>query len=190
MHNLTRKHELILFAGLLSFLFFTRGSHFASIISLPDASVAIFFIVGFYLRNPIFFIFAITQSMLIDYLVTSSLGTAESCFTSAYIFLLFAYTSVWISGRWLSKHWQPNLLGVMNFFKAALLGIIVGEIISSGSYNLINQTQPNGFDMVELLVQYLPHALKITLTYLLVAASIHSIFLSYFSKKSLDTQVK
>ena len=43
---------------------------------------------------------------------------------------------------------------MINFFIAGFLGTLVCEIISSGSFNLINQTQANGFDLIELLERY------------------------------------
>ncbi len=185
MNYLSKKQQFFLFLFFTLVILFTRGNHFPTITQLPDATWAIFFLIGFYFASPVFLIAAIVQFVLIDYFVVTKLGIGEYCYTAAYIFLPFAYSCLWIAGRWLSKHWESNLRGALKFFIAAFLGILTCEIISSGSFNLINQTQANGFDLIELLIKYLPSALKTTFGYLLIAGAIHSIIIGLTIKKNL-----
>lgn len=175
MKNLSKRQQIFLFAIFSLIMMFTRSNHFPTSAVLPDASWAIFFLIGLYFSNLIFLTLAIAQFVLIDYFVITKLGVSDYCYTSAYFFLPLAYSSLWVAGKWLSKHWEPNFRGMINFFMAGFLGTLVCEIISSGSFNLINQTQTNGFDLIELLVKYFPNALKITFGYLFIAIAIQAI---------------
>jgi hypothetical protein len=175
MKNLSKRQQIFLFVIFSLIMMFTRGNHFPTLAELPDASWAIFFLIGFYFSNLIFLTLAIAQFVLIDYFVVTKLGVGDYCYTSAYFFLPLAYSTLWVAGKWLSKHWEPNFRGMINFFIAGFLGILACEIISSGSFNLINQTQANGFDLIELLVKYFPNALKITFGYLFIVIAIQVI---------------
>ncbi len=67
MFNLSTK-QTVLMAVLFSLvLWLSRGQHVASLFSLPDATWAISFLVGF-LFGPLLFLAILAQAFLIDYL--------------------------------------------------------------------------------------------------------------------------
>jgi hypothetical protein len=84
-----------------------------------------------------------------------------------------------LAGRWLVKHASLNITSFKNFLLASVLGTIVCELISSGSYYFINV--PGQASMTEFagrIVKYLPYALEITLSYLLVTLVAHLVIIS------------
>ena len=78
----------------------TRINHFAAI---PDASWAVFFVAGFYLRGSWRWAFAllIAIAVLVDLLVITGQGLnfwQHYCVSPAYWFLLAAYGAMWAGG--------------------------------------------------------------------------------------------
>jgi hypothetical protein len=83
---------------LIAAMALTRFHHFGSALSLPDASLAVFFFAGFYPRRALFFML-FAEAILIDYLEITH-GTSSFCISPAYVFLLPAYGVMWGAGRW------------------------------------------------------------------------------------------
>jgi hypothetical protein len=78
----------------------TRLGHFAG---LPDASWAVFFIAGIYLRSAQAFLLLMMEAVGIDWLATQQLGISRYCISPAYVFLLPAYGSLWLGGEWFAR---------------------------------------------------------------------------------------
>ena len=181
--SLSKKQSWILAFALSAIMWVTRGHHTASIAHLPDASWAIFFAVGVYFSGFAMIALFLVQACLIDYLVVTQLGIGESCFTIAYPFLIPAYLSMWVAGKWLSNHCALNVGSLRNFLVAAFSGTVVCELISSGSYYAFNVPQSASLgEFLARFAQYLPNALSITFGYLLVALVAHLV-VSVISEK-------
>lgn len=191
MTSLSKRQNVFLIFVLSAIMWLTRGHHMASLAYLPDASWAIFFIVGFYFSSFAVIALFLAQAFLIDYLVLTQLGVGQSCFTLAYSFLLPAYLSLWFAGKYLSKRYALNLTGFKNFALAAVSGIIVCELISSGSYYFINV--PGTASIGEFMgrfAYYLPHALAFTMSYLLVALVAHLVIIAAAQKVAARSKIK
>lgn len=103
--NHIQGRTLAIFVALAALMAVTRFNHFGSAVSLPDASYAIFFLGGLYLSklgraSAIAFAVLILEAGLIDYYATSVQGVSDWCMTTAYWFLIPAYGSLWLVGRW------------------------------------------------------------------------------------------
>lgn len=191
MTSLSKRQNVFLIFVLSAIMWLTRGHHMASLAYLPDASWAIFFIVGFYFSSFAVIALFLAQAFLIDYLVLTQLGVGQSCFTLAYSFLLPAYLSLWFAGKWLSKRYSLNLSGFKNFALAAISGIIVCELISSGSYYFMNV--PGTASIGEFMGRvafYLPFALMITMSYLVVALVAHLVIVAAAHKATPPSKIK
>jgi hypothetical protein len=187
----SKKQSAFFIFALSAMMWLTRGHHMASFAYLPDASWAIFFVVGFYFSSVSVIAFFLAQAFLIDYLVVSKLGIGQSCFTIAYAFLLPAYLSMWFAGKWVAKRYALNLNGFKNFMLAAVLGVFVCEVISSGSYYFINVPGQASFaEFASRIVQYLPYALEITLAYLFSALVMHLVVTAAYQKAALHQKIK
>lgn len=191
MLSLSKRQSIFLIFALSAIMWLTRGHHMASIAQLPDASWAIFFIVGFYFSSFAVIALFLAQAFLIDYLVLSQMGIGESCFTLAYSFLLPAYLSLWFAGRWLSKRYALNVTSFKLFVFAAVSGIIVCEFISSGSYYFINVPGTASIgEFMGRIALYLPHALAITMSYLFVALVAHLVVIATAQKIATPSKIK
>jgi len=123
----------------------TRVNHFAA---LPDASWAVFFVAGFYLRGAARWAFPllIALAVLIDFFVITSQGIdfwSHYCVSAAYWFLLPAYFALWFGGSLLRRLYAG--LGVRTLGLLAVLlfaAVSVCYLISNGSYYWLSATVP------------------------------------------------
>jgi hypothetical protein len=166
------------FALLAVVMLATRVNHFSA---LPDASWAVFFIAGFYLRGSARWAFPLLMALAvaIDYVVISGQGIAffsHYCVSTAYLFLLPAYAAPWLGGSWLRKHYDG--LG------ARELGLLTGScvvaasacfLLSNGSFYWISANVPvrslGGW--IENMGDWYLSYLWTTLVYVGIAAVLH-----------------
>lgn len=115
----------------------TRIHHFAAI---PDASWAVFFVGGFYLRDwtrwamPALMALAV----VVDWLVIRSQGLSfwqHYCVSPAYWCLVPAYLALWTGGSWLRRRAaagaRPSLLQLAG---ALVTSVAVCHLIAQGSF--------------------------------------------------------
>lgn len=175
LQKISGKTQLIIGGVLLALMVITRGNISAH---LQDASWAIFFLVGFYLRGslsrfafPLFFLAAFA----IDLTVIDAQGGVHYCFTPAYPFLIPAYAAMWFAGKWLATSYQENVRGLFNFVASAAVGVTVCFLISNAGFYFFSDK----FEAMSIsqytgaVAQYLPEYLKTSALYLGFAALIH-----------------
>ncbi len=177
MLTLTKRNVAIVAIVLSVAMWVTRGHHLASATHLPDASWAIFFLVGFYLRNRLLFPLFLAQAAIVDYLAITQFGVNDYCVTPAYAFLLPAYGALWLAGRWYAAHYEFSLRSLPLFGAAALAGAVVCELLSSGSFYFLGGrfAETSVAEFAHRLVQYFPGNLANVALYLGVAALIHAV---------------
>src|SRR5436190_8060503 len=112
----------------------TRFEHFGSHHLLPDASVAVFMLGGFYLARVRWFALFLAEALLIDQLATSLAGVSDWCVTPAYAFLLPAYAVAWLAGMWAAKGVRPSLRCVLRAALAFAAGVTGWFVFSNGGF--------------------------------------------------------
>jgi len=126
--------ELAIACALAALMAATRFHHFGSALQLPDASLAVFFLGGLYLRRALAFGAYAGLAALVDYMAIAHVGVSDWCVTPAYAFLLPTYACLWWAGVWCSKHerrgWRryPRLAG------ALLVATVFAFLISNASF--------------------------------------------------------
>ena len=169
------RHQQWLIAGfLLAFMILTRA-HLVD--HLQDASWAIFFLAGFYLRSYLSFPLLWLSAFAIDLIVIEYQGVSNFCFTPAYPFLIPAYAALWLSGRWLAKQ-DRNDLNFHYFFllfSAVMVGTTISFLISNGGFYIFSGrfSELNMTAYLESVFKYFPLYLETTLIYVSVAALGH-----------------
>jgi len=115
----------------------TAVTHFGPI---PDASWAVFFIGGYYLRNWSRGAFPALMGLavLIDFVVIRSQGIdfwTHYCMSAAYWFLVPAYFTMWMGGSLLRRLQPASDVGALGLVVASLVGsVVVCHLISQGSF--------------------------------------------------------
>lgn len=131
---LSRALAIAVFAVLLAVMIVTRFHHFGTALNLPDASMAVYFLGGLYLRGHRAFVAFLVAAVLIDWIAIDVAGVSSFCVTPAYAFLLPAYAVLWYGGRAMASHRQANAVGLAQTFAVALLAGVVSFAISNGSF--------------------------------------------------------
>lgn len=176
MNTLFSRYGTLALAGALSVLMWvTRGNHSMSPTHLPDASWAIFFLVGFYFRQRLMLPLFLAQAAIVDYVAITQLGVDNFCVTPAYVFLVPAYAALWFAGRWSAHHFEVQLHNLPRFAAAAFAGTFACELVSSGSFYFLGG-RLGATSLAEFgtrLVAYFPGDLGGAALYLGCAALLH-----------------
>ena len=155
----------------------TRFHHFGSAISLPDASLAIFFLAGFYLRSPLFFVAFFGEAALIDYVATTYAGVSDWCITPAYFFLVPAYAGIWFAGRWYATRHRQAWATLVPLVAALTVGTLAAFLISNASFYLLSGrfTDLSWIEYSARVAKYLPSYATSTFLYVSFAAFLHAL---------------
>ena len=159
----------------------TRFNHFGSSVSLPDASYAVFFLGGLYLGRvrAALAILALLmfEASLIDFYAINFQGISSYCVTSAYSFLVFAYGSLWLGGKWMASYSDASISGFAKLILGSAVAGAVAFIIANMSFYLL----AGYFDTMSIMEyisrvsQYFGSYVAITTMYVGIAISIQFI---------------
>ncbi len=183
--NTLSKNQLWTITAMLLLVMIVTRTHLIN--HIQDASWAVFFLLGFYIRKVIAFPIFWLVAFAVDLIVIESKGGQSYCFTISYPFLIPAYASLWFAGRWFAKHYSENLRGLLYFVGSAVVGIAICDMISSGGFYFFSGrfADVNISEFAGRLATYMPMFMKTTLLYLSIAAVVHLAFVqaSKFSSK-------
>lgn len=145
----------------------TRFEHFGSAFSLPDASLAVFFLAGLWLGGRYLFLALLLEAGLIDYFAITQLGVSDFCVSPAYVFLIPTYAAMWLAGQWSSKLSAICLASLAQQLVALVLATSAAFMISNGSFYLLSEHITNGSwaHYVDGFSLYYPAYLGSTLVY-------------------------
>jgi len=171
------RDQVFVGVSLMLLMLVTRGHHFASLFHLPDASLAVFFLAGVYLRARWKFLLLSAMAGVIDWIAISWGGVSSFCVTPAYAMLLPAYASLWLGGRWYAKHYHETATSLMWLIVIAVTSALMAELFASGGFYFFGGrfAEPTLFGFVQRLLAYFPHILSSLALYLGIAASLHSL---------------
>ncbi len=178
MLTLSTRSQAGIGIALVSLMIITRGHHFASLQNLPDASWAIFFLAGMYLRSawPLLGFFAL--SWWLDFAAYTWGGTSGFCLTPAYIFLLPAYSALWFAGRWYANQHQFAWRTLMPLSLSILVGLSLCELFSSGGFYFFSGRfeETTLVEFGSRLVKFFPMYIESFLFYIGIATVVHTTF--------------
>ena len=143
MNNIQTK-TIAIFAAMAALMAATRFNHFGSAVSLPDASLAVFFLGGLYLAlsaraSIAAFIALILEAGLIDYYATSMQGVSDWCMTPAYWFLIPTYGSLWLVGRWFALRHTMQGKGLIGLALVAWAANSFAFVFSNATFYLFSE---------------------------------------------------
>ena len=178
MLTLTTRHQYLIAIAVAVVMIATRGHHFATSIHLPDASWALFFMAGLYLRPIWIFPSLLALAGLIDYVAITWGGVSSFCVSGAYAMLLPAYGALWLAGRWYAKRYRFEWSTLMPLTLTTFTGAALCELISSGSFYFFSGrfTDTNMAEFGARLVKYFPGSLQGVLFYIAITTITHAVF--------------
>lgn len=184
MLNLTSRQQIAVGLALTLLMLLTRSHHWAGLHSLPDASWAIFFLLGVYVR-PLWVVPAlIAASVAIDYVAITWGGVSDFCVSPAYWLLLPAYLVLFAGGRFYARGHSLSLLGLARLAGVALVVVTVAELLTSGGFYVFSGrfAEPTLAGFVPRFATYFPHMLGTFSLYLGVAAAVHVAMVAAFRR--------
>lgn len=176
MLALSTRNQIIIGVMLALLMIVTRGHHFTSLQNLPSASWAVFFLAGVYLRSvwilPGFFTFA----WLLDFAGYTWGGASGFCLTPAYFFLLPAYASLWLAGRWYANQHIFALRTFLPLSLSLIVSTLVCRMFSSGGFYLFSGhfEEKTLFEFSERFIKHLPLFFESFVFYIGIAVAIHT----------------
>jgi len=165
---------------IILFMILTRGAHFLTSVSLPDASFALFLIGGLLLKKPKWFISLLAVSVVID-LVTISMNSAYQIpINLGYLGLLPSYGIMWFIGSRIA-----NTKSFIKFTICGVLATLIGFLISTQTYNLLSGTFPDITIKQSMQTgwEYLPQSLIYAMSYLMAYWAIQSLLKKQFASQ-------
>ena len=144
--NLSTRQQSGILLTLALVMIGTRVNHFSA---LPDASWALFFVGGFYLRGiaRLAFPALMVLAVLVDWFVISRSGASfwnHYCVSAAYWFLLPAYLSLWLGGLWLARQYDGLRLRNLGLLLVSFtVAISACFLISNGSFYWLSDSVAN-----------------------------------------------
>lgn len=182
MNNIQTK-TIAIFATLAALMAATRFNHFGSAVSLPDASLAVFFLGGLYLAvsaraSIAAFIALILEAGLIDYYATSMQGVSDWCMTPAYWFLIPTYGSLWLVGRWLALRHTMQGKGLIGLALVAWAVNSFAFVFSNATFYLFSErfADMSAVEYASRVAQYYGSYVSVALLYIACAVALHMAF--------------
>jgi hypothetical protein len=178
MRQLNQSHPMIIAPLLALVMLATRGHHDFSPLHLPDASWAVFFLLGLYLPQRWLFALFFLLAAGMDYVAITWGGVSSFCVTGAYLFLIPAYGALWFSGRIYRPQSNLSFGDLIPVALYALGGTLACELISSGGFYFFSGrfVDTSLAEFAGRLMTYLPGSLKNQALYLGLAMLIHTMF--------------
>ncbi|MBA2591002.1 MAG: hypothetical protein M3495_09550 [Pseudomonadota bacterium] len=177
MNDKTDRRTALIALALVLCMAATRSDHFAGELHLPDASAAVFFLAGVYLRPMWIAAALLVEAALIDYAAIAFGGVSSFCISPAYGFLLPAYGALWLAGRWYAVRHRFAFSTLLPLAASVVIGGLVSELFSSGGFYFFSgRFEPNLAELGARIARDFPSSLATLAFYVAVAAIVHVAF--------------
>lgn len=172
--GLIRPHIWIATGLLASLMLVTRSPWFHLEVYCANASMAMFFLGGLYVRRHWAFASLVLLAVSIDYVAMSYAGTSSYCITPAYGCLLGSYAVLWYGGRWLAG----RATGRSMQFGGAIVFASLAFVISNGSFYWLGGrvADPRMAGWIANFTDWAPLFIGTTLAYVGVVLLAHEMF--------------
>lgn len=156
----------------------THGHHFASALHLPPATWAVFFLAGFYVRRAWIFAALLAEVVVIDYVAVTAGGVSSFCLSPAYGFMLPAYGTLWLAGRWYAARYSFSAGTLPALGSSLLVSVTFAEIFSSGGFYFFSGrfVDTSLTEFGGRLVQYFPYSVQSFAFWIALALVVHIVF--------------
>jgi len=168
-----RNPSLRIVLPLAALLALTRYHYFAAV---PDATLAVFLLAGFYLRSPWWLGLFIAEAAVVDYVAITYAGVSNWCLTPAYALLIPAYAIPWLGGRLYRRLHRWEWRTLLPLVGVVLASATAAFLVSDGSFYLLSGYFPelswSGY--ASHFAVYYPYYLLGTSVYVAIAALLHT----------------
>jgi len=172
---------VVLSLGLLLLLLGTRSNfvaqhlHFAPWLRAPDATLAVFFLAGFWIPSVPLAAVLLGAAALADQIAFVN-GVSDWCVTAAYACLIPAYLTMWFAGRYYRGVNFMSPSGLANLAATLIIACAIEFVISSGSFFLFSGYFPDmsAAEYSSKVIKYYPSYLGWAAVYIVAGFAIVS----------------
>ena len=163
MMQILSKNNLFLISFLVFLMFLTRGSHFLTEFSIPDASLIIFLCLGLLIPSILLFCVFFILTAVIDFGSGFFDNSLVFCLTDGYWGLIPTYLVMFFAGK-LIKSYDIKF---NKFFVVVLVSTTLAFIISTNTYFMFSDRfgNPSFFTSIQYGWNYFPAYLIPNLIY-------------------------
>lgn len=186
MNWIEHNKQYLTISALAMLMALTRSDHFGSAITLPDASLAVFYLAGIFTGGIASFIVLLAEAALLDYVAITYWQVSDYCISPAYIFLIPTYAAMFYTGRWGTKFIAFSGHNLIRQFIYLLVAASIAFFISNGSFYLLSGkfSELSAVQYMERVAKYYPAYISSTLMYSLAILFLSSLFMR-FTRKSV-----
>lgn len=112
----------------------TRVHHFGIGTIAPDASTAVFFLLGLLAASPLWFVAFSALAIGLDAFALGIAGVADACMTPGYWLLFAGYLALWFAGRLARRAEKLDLVQGAKLLVIAAAGTVVFFVLSNVGY--------------------------------------------------------
>jgi hypothetical protein len=124
--------------ALIMLMALTRVHHFGDAFSVPDASLAVFFLAGLCLRSRALLALLLIEAGGMDYVAIHQFAVSDWCISPAYVFLIPTYATLWIAGRYCASLPAFNISTLAKMLAIAAVATSAAFVISNLSFYLFS----------------------------------------------------
>ncbi|MDE3115905.1 MAG: hypothetical protein KGL26_09925 [Pseudomonadota bacterium] len=190
MSKSSSRNQVLIGLALAALMALTRSHHIPGFPHLLDASWAVVFLAGVYLRPRLVLPLLLAEAVLIDYLAITYGGVSSFCVSSAYAALAPAYGALWLAGRWYAGRARFQADTLVPFTVSLVAGAAACELVSSGSFYYLSGrfAAPTLTGFGARLVAYFPGDAQSLLFYVGLAVVTHALLM--LSRRGAQTGAK
>jgi hypothetical protein len=173
--------------ALAALMAITRYKHGGAPGLLPDASLAVFLLGGFYLARLRWFAFFLGVAALADQAAIRWGAVSEWCLTPAYAFLVPAYGAAWLAGWWVARAPLRGARAAGRVALAFAAGTASWFAISNAGFYLFSgyfADIPAG-EYAARVLEYFPPYAAAAAFYVGLAAALHALFAFARARRAL-----
>ncbi len=160
--------------ALIALMAVTRIHHFGDAFSLPDASLAVFFLAGISGNSAWLLGGLLLEAAILDAVAIHYFAVSDWCISLAYVFLIPTYAVLWYTGRYSTRFNALNSIDFLQVSGLELLAISAAFLISNLSFYLFSGRYTNLAieNYFSAIAQYYPLYLSSTLIYSLLGLAL------------------
>jgi hypothetical protein len=187
MRSLSRPAETSLFIALMVVMVATRFNHVGDWLHLPDASMAVFFLGGLYLRRHWQFAVLLALAFAVDWAAIKLAGVSDFCVTAAYALLPAAYGVLWYAGRAFAPRLGNSFGSLALVWLLGVAAAALSFLVSNGAFYWLGgrYSDPHMAEYLARAWKWGPLFVRTTATYLVVALLLHSVLIRIFGMRRL-----
>ncbi|TXL12841.1 hypothetical protein BMR04_14935 [Methylococcaceae bacterium HT3] len=185
MNFLQQNTKYLTIFALALLMALTRSDHFGSAITLPDASLAVFYLAGIFTGGVLSFVVLLTEAALLDYIAITHWQVSDYCISPAYVFLIPTYAIMLLAGKWSAKYTSLNSRDLSRQLMCLLVAGSIAFLISNGSFYLLSGKFPelSVVEYMQRVAKYYPAYISSTLIYSLTILLFSKLVFALYQEK-------